>query len=220
VNHFLKFLLILIFFSNEILAQQFGDTYFEKLPQDLQLYPRNSQNQALIVVNGKNTNVAVQSISLLISRNNQPFAYQIVNISSNGGNFLFTTTINAELAEYGYKVYAKTSNTDSTLIVSRANIVAGDAYLVTGQSNAYNGQWNETGTALNSQLYQGEYARSFGVFTHPDNYGDYNPTDTTWKYSNKNGNVVGMWATELQKLIIEKYNVPICIFRVCGLTSK
>lgn len=205
-------ILIFLLFKNAT-SQNFGQIIFEKLPQNLQLYPRNSENTSLVTVKGYTTDPTILALSIVVNRNGFLFKYQnfsIIGYSNNKGIFEFQTYINSELAEYDFGIYKKTSLTDSTLIVIRINVVSGDAYLVTGQSNSYNGIFNSTGTGLNQLMYQGEYARSFGTFTQPDNFGEYNPADTTWNYSNV-GNVVGMWATDLQGLIIEKYKVPICI---------
>jgi Secretion system C-terminal sorting domain/Carbohydrate esterase, sialic acid-specific acetylesterase/Fibronectin type III domain len=203
------FLIILSFFH--LNAQRFSNVLFEKLPQDLQLYPRNPQNESEVEIKGIVEQNSISKISVLVFRNGKLYSYLSQNpvLNSINRSFGFKTKIKSELAEYDFYIYSHLNNTDSSLIVARKNIVSGDTYLITGQSNSYNGTLNIHGQ-LRSELYRGEYARSFGIFIEPDNFKDYNPADTLWNYSNIK-NVVGMWGTELQKLIIEKYGIPVCI---------
>jgi Carbohydrate esterase, sialic acid-specific acetylesterase/Secretion system C-terminal sorting domain/Fibronectin type III domain len=207
----LKFFLIISFLLNcfHLNAQRFSTIVFDRLPADLQLYPRNNINKAQVNIKGKVEDPSIKFISVLIFRNAKQIGYLKQEIISPTYNFNFNTTINAELAEYDFAVYSFKSNLDSGLVVTRKNIVCGDAFLVTGQSNSYNGIFDKNGEKR-PEVYSGEYARSFGVFNDPDNYADYNPADTLWNYSNK-GNIVGMWATELQKLIIENEKIPVCV---------
>lgn len=211
LSKFSAFLCLIILSSFQINAQKFSNVIFEKLPQDLQLYPRNAQNESEIEIKGIVEQNSISKISVLVFRNGKLLSYLSQNPVFNNTNklFGFKTKIKAELAEYDFHIYSHQSNTDSSLIVARKNIVSGDTYLITGQSNSYNGTLNIHGQ-LRSELYRGEYARSFGIFNEPDNFSAYNPADTLWNYSNIK-NVVGMWGTELQKLIIEKYGFPVCI---------
>jgi hypothetical protein len=204
-------LCLIILSCFQINAQKFSNVIFEKLPQDLQLYPRNTQNESEIEIKGIIEQNSISKISVLVFRNGKLYSYLSQNpvFNSNNKHFGFKTKIKAELAEYDFHIYSHLSNTDSSLVIARKNIVSGDTYLITGQSNSYNGTLNIHGQ-LRSELYRGEYARSFGIFNEPDNFAVYNPADTLWGYSNIK-NVVGMWGTELQKLIIEKYGIPVCI---------
>ncbi len=89
------------------------------------------------------------------------------------------------------------------MVTSSKNIVAGDAFLVTGQSNAWIGP-------IDDQVYQGEWLRTFGAVQPPDNYGPYNPADTLWSLATGLARV-GPWAAEIAKQLISYEKVPICL---------
>ena len=180
-------------------------------PKILQLYPRNSQNEANFYIEGETFDHSISDISVITYRNDSVYHYQNQYFQVNNpiSAFVFLITIKAELAEYDIAIYKHQSKSDSSLVVNRKSIVAGDTYLITGQSNAFHGILDEN-NEVKKGLYTSKYARSFGVFNLPDNRGDYNPADTLWNYSNQ-GNIGGLWGTELQKLIIEKYQIPVCI---------
>lgn len=177
---------------------------FSKLPANLQLYPRDAQNKATVPVAGRITTTGYTRISLWVYRNNLPYKYQTqpLNYANGVAAFSFNTDIKAELAEYNFKVYACKSK-DSSQVALRESIVAGDVYLISGQSNASAG--------LPGYNYQNKFARTFGTFTNNDNYEAYNSKDTLWTFSNQAQAVVGVWGTELQRQIIEKYGIPVCI---------
>lgn len=203
-----KFLLLILLLigSFSLNAQRIYSLVFDSLPQDLQLYPRNEKNEADIPIKGRIEVTGYNYMSVVVLRNGTQIDYLKAPITYDDkgiGTFSTQTKIKAELAEYNFKVYAcKTA--DSVIIVERKNVVCGDIFLVNGQSNSYQGV-NDEG------IYKGEFARTFGQFTIPDNYSNYNPADTLWSYSNQGIAIVGMWATEIQKYIIEKYKIPVCI---------
>ena len=189
-------------------SQNLNGINFGKLPQDYQLYPRRANNSATFEINGKIIDNSIKKISYKAFRNNELIRFEKINVTLNE-TFNFTQTIIVELAEYKIEIYRFQTDGDSSLVVVRQNIVAGDTYLITGQSNSYGGILT-SGGQKRAELYQGEYARSFGVFNEPDNFSNYYPSDTLWGLSNVK-NVVGMWGTELQKHIIETYKIPVCI---------
>jgi hypothetical protein len=141
------------------------------------------------------------SISVLIKKNKTPYAYIKTTLKSNG-DFALSIPIQAELAQYEVRVYWLNAN-DSTLLELRENIVAGDVFLVSGQSNSYAGKEHP-------KVYKGEFARSFGRNPDYENYTPYQAADTLWSISNSPSDV-GLFASELQRLLIEKQKVPICI---------
>ena len=183
---------------NFLVAQQIS---FHQLPQDLQLYPRNAQNLASIPISGSMRAGTPGSISVLVKKANKPYAYAKSALKTSG-NFSLTVSIRAELVEYQLDVYW-VHGADSSFLAHRENIVAGDVFLVSGQSNSYTGKDHP-------KVYKGEFARSFGRNPDYENYTPYNPADTLWSISNSPADV-GLFASELQKLLIEKQKVPICI---------
>lgn len=174
---------------------------FRQLPQDLQLYPRNGQNIANIPIAGRMKSGTPGSISVLIKKGKTPYAYAKTTLNTNG-DFNLNLSIRAELVSYDLDVYWLNGK-DSSFLAHRENIVAGDVFLVSGQSNSYTGKDHP-------KVYKGEFARSFGRNPDYENYTPYNPGDTLWSISNSPADV-GLFASELQRLLIEKQKVPICI---------
>jgi len=146
-NYIFYFLLNLIVV--QVFGQTFGDFSFSGLPQDYQLYPRNSKNVSDVSIKVKNTNNSTASIGLLVYRN--ATLVKVLKPSPSANLTTFTYSIPAELAEYDFHWYTY-SGRDSTLLVKRSNIVSGDVILVSGQSNAklgsldnvYNKEWLRT----------------------------------------------------------------------------
>jgi hypothetical protein len=198
----------LLFFSLFLIgktsAQTFGTFVFNKLPQDFQLYPRESTNLADITVEGVAKSTDFTAISIKVLRNGTTNKYQKSTLTFNGTSAIFSAKfqIPAELAEYDFEVYGFKGK-DSSLVVKRKNIVAGDVFYVTGQSNAWIG-------AIDDLVYQGEWVRSFGLVQGSDNYGPYNLADTLWSLPINRARV-GPWASEIGKLLYESEKIPIAM---------
>lgn len=198
----------LLFFSlflfGKTSAQTFGSFTFNKLPQDFQLYPRESTNLADITVEGVAKSADYSAISVRVLRNNVVNKYQKASLTFSGSSAKFSAKfqIPAELAEYDFEVYGFKGK-DSSLVVKRKNIVAGDVFYVTGQSNAWIGP-------IDDLVYQGEWVRSFGLVQGNDNYGPYNLADTLWSLPIGRARI-GPWAAEIGRLLYESEKIPISI---------
>ncbi|MCE7040529.1 sialate O-acetylesterase [Dyadobacter sp. CY312] len=187
-------------------AERIYSVVFNKLPQDYQLYPRNANNEANVPVSGYIELAGYNYMSVQVFRNEVPVKYLRADIkydSKGIGSFSTSAIIKAELAQYSFKVYAcKTA--DSVLMTHRKNIVSGDVYLLTGQSNS-TGFFTESETS--------EYCRSFGKITDNLNTAAYNPADTLWALSNQQntGASVGTMGLKLQKQLVAKSGIPNCL---------
>jgi hypothetical protein len=192
-------LLILVLLGSilAVQAQKIGDITFNKLPQDFQLVPRASTNLAAVPVTGAVTNPAVTGVSVRVLRNGVLFAY--TKPALNASKFSASVSIRAELAEYDFEVYAL-KGADSSLVVKRKAVVAGDVYYVSGQSNAWIGP-------IDDLVYQGEWVRSFGQVQANANYGPYVLADTLWSLP-IGGARIGPWAAEVAKQLYETEKVP------------
>ncbi|MDZ7896649.1 MAG: fibronectin type III domain-containing protein [Arcicella sp.] len=191
-------LLLCLFFSAK--AQKIGKIIFDKLPDNLQLYPRNDRDEAQVPIAGQIEEAGWAYFSVQIFREDKQIGYQRSNLSYTGdiGKFQFNPiTIKAELAEYHFKVFVVNDKKDSTQIVFREHVVAGDAFLIGGQSNAL---------ALVSEIivpYRNKFARSYGA-AYP-----YEPMN--WAITEYGNQRVGQLGGGIQKKIIEKYKIPVCI---------
>ena len=204
----MKKIISLLFFSLFLLsktsAQTFGSFTFNKLPQDFQLYPRETTNLADIMVDGVAKSADITAVSIRVLRNGAINKYQKVALTFSGSSSKFSTKfqIPAELAEYDFEVYGFKGK-DSSLVVKRKNVVAGDVFFVTGQSNAWIGP-------IDDLVYQGEWVRSFGLVQGGDNYGPYNLADTLWSLPVGRARI-GPWASEIGRLLYESEKIPISI---------
>ena len=176
-------------------AQQFDLAYFDKLPQDKQLFGRDSTNFADITITGKMQVPGYSYVSIVKYRNNVRTGYQksSLNYSSTQAPFTISSKIKAELAEYAFEVYACKSAKDSSLIVRRNDVVAGDFFIIYGQSNAVS--WEV------DYPYRNEYARTYGSAGGP----------FLWGLSNELTQRVGIFGIEFQRRIAEKYQIPTCV---------
>ena len=187
-------------------AQRFYSVMFNQLPQDYQLYPRNAQSESAIPISGYIEAPGFSYMSVQVYRNDKLVNYLKAPISYNNkgaGSFQTETKIKAELAAYSFKVYACQPN-DSTLMVTRKNIVSGDVYILTGQSNS---------TGFFTEADTNQYCRTFGKITGTLNTETYNPADTLWALSNQQPyyNGVGTMGFEMQKQLAQTSGIPNCL---------
>lgn len=193
-------LMLLIHFGN-LQAQRFYATVFDQLPQDYQLYPRNDKGNGMVPISGKIEIAGWKYCSVQVFRNNVLTTYQRANLTYAGdiGSFQFSNVpIKAELAEYSFKVFAMNNSGDSTLVVNREHVVAGDAIVIGGQSNALSLVYD------NITPYNNQFARTYGA-------GYPYEIPMKWalsEYGNLRVGQIGGW---IQRYIIEKYKIPVCI---------
>ena len=188
---------VLLFFS--FLSGHAQTIKLDKWPARLQLFPRDSLSQATVPIAGRVLTEADRSVSLMVLRDQAFYQYVRVKADSITGRFAFNPVIKAEAHQYSFLLFLRKSTLDSALIARRDSIVAGDVFLVTGQSNAV-GRFDED---VRSPFY-----RSFGV-----NNGDvpYNPADTAWCLSNTTEGLNAQWNVALQRLILAQYGIPTAI---------
>jgi Carbohydrate esterase, sialic acid-specific acetylesterase/Secretion system C-terminal sorting domain len=131
-------LLLFVLISPLMLVKSFAQ--ITSFPKNYQLYPRNTgNNKATIVVAGTiSYTLGYDEISLKIFRNDVlKVTARVKNNKSDKTGFKFSikTEIIAELANYTYSLYGYKGTTE-TLITSADHVVAGDAFIIQGQSNA------------------------------------------------------------------------------------
>ncbi|NIJ53666.1 sialate O-acetylesterase [Dyadobacter arcticus] len=186
-------------------GQRFYSVVFSKLPQDYQLYPRDAKDEGTVAIAGILETAGWKYISVQVTRNNLPFKYFRAPISYNGakGNFTAEAKIKAELAGYDFQLHV-CKDADSVLVVNRQNIVSGDVYVLSGQSNS-TGFFGESDT--------NRFCRTFGKITQDLNTAAYNAADTLWTLSNRNAydNGVGTMGFEIQKQLMQTSGIPNCL---------
>ncbi|MBL8025830.1 MAG: T9SS type A sorting domain-containing protein [Fibrobacteres bacterium] len=152
-------------------------------PDDYQLYPRAADNNGTAQITGKVLETGADSAYVIVRRNGVNIDRKASKLTYTGDSaiFNFNISIPAELAEYGLLCFI-----DTTLIVKADSIVAGDVYLIGGQSNA---------VAIAPSEWR-EYVRAVRM----------NATDTGW-YLAKDGT----WGMEIGRMINNNYGIPVCV---------
>ena len=183
-------------------SQRFFAVAFNKLPKGMQLYAREDDNTAEVQIAGKIEAKGWEYMSVVTYRNTKRFAYHKDTLDYGGqsfANFEMTPKIKAEMADYDFEVYACKPG-DSVLIVKRTDVVAGDFYVISGQSNAaatHFGNWTS------------KYARTIARI--PDTDPSVGIGDTLWIASSWSWPYAGAWGVELQRRILEKDSIPTCV---------
>ncbi len=124
-------------------------------------------------------------------------------------DFNFQIPILAELAKYRVKIYVKDSDQQFLLIQDIDDLVAGDVFIVQGQSNAAAVMYNGSSGAYQNdylRVYSGGYTGSSSVLS-----------DDNWYYAQGDGNEnsggnAGQWGLALAKMIKDQLNIPVAIF--------
>ena len=198
------FFILLCLLSNIVFGQFIENISFSELPQDFQLFPRDANRSATIPIKGTVLN-RWKAISVMVFREGRFYSYQKVKANLPTNNFALNPTIRAEKAEYSIRIYASDNDKDSTFIIEKKNIVAGDFYVIYGDSNA------DTQGVVNYYP-NNKYIRTFGTYNHDSQTVGYLGKDTIWSV-NENYFLprVGAWGTYLQELIASRYDIPVCI---------
>lgn len=187
---------------------------FIEVPEDFQLYARNQVDSAEVNVSGKVLGKkSYEKILLKIFKDGKHYSAKEANI--NDKSFSLSSRIHSGLHEFKFELYVKKNGKDS-LYYTANNVVCGDAYIISGQSNSH--------ASSSLSTYSNEYCRSFGVKTGFEAYND-SDKDVRWGLATgnapglegiggwfkKNKFGVGVWGMELMRLIVEKHQVPVCI---------
>ena len=210
-RHLRGIFFILLFFTSysEIHAQRFLSVVFDKLPTDRQLYARDDNGEATIPISGIIEVNGFTHMSVIVFKDGKPYGYSRGNLNYTSGNaktsFSMSAKIKAELSEYTLEVYACKSATDSFLMVRREQVLAGDFYLINGQSNAA----ATTPYRVPVPEYINKFSRTLG--RTPDGSEAFTPADTIWKTPDWVTPVEGYWGRDLQRQIIENYKIPVCV---------
>ncbi len=186
-----------------------------KAPENNQLYARNQKDSANVIISGTVIDEAYQGkLTLKVFKDGEVYDTQHFNVDNKAFNFV--SRIDAGLHQFNFEIFMEKEGTQLNCF-SASNVVCGDAYIITGQSNSHPSSSDATFSSL--------YCRSFGVKTGYATYTDAHKkvrwgTATGsgpglkgmggWEQEIEHG--VGVWGIELMKLIVEKHKVPVCFF--------
>ena len=180
-----------------------GQVIFEQIPNELQLYPRDSTSRAEVVVSGKTRGAGYTKIGLQTFREGVLTTVVSQTINSEDTTFVFrlTAIIKAEPAEYSFRVFTYKGG-DSTLAAERKRVVCGDVYMLYGQSNALGLSDYEM---LYSFNFDDKYMRNV---TYP--YGG-TPAQMRWYAGKQPFASIGGFGLTMQRLILENHGIPTCV---------
>lgn len=187
---------------------------FSEVPEDYQLYARNKLDSAEVKISGKVVGKEpFDGLLLKVFKDDKYYSSQ--EASFNKKSFSIGSKIHSGLHEFKFELYVKKNGKDS-LYHTVSHVVCGDAYIISGQSNSH--------ASSSLATYSNPYCRSFGVKTGYESYSD---DDKKIRWGLATGNApnlkgvggwfkknkfgVGVCGMELMKLIVEKYQVPVCI---------
>ncbi|QRR04255.1 T9SS type A sorting domain-containing protein [Dyadobacter sandarakinus] len=183
-------------------AQRFYAVVFNQLPRDFQLYARSDNDTATVPIAGIIEAAGWDHMSVVTYRNKEQVAYDSVRLNygtASSATFQLNPRIKAEMADYDFEVYA-CKEADSVLVVKRTEVVAGDFYVISGQSNA---------AAVHFGNWSSKYART--IARMPDASPNVGFGDTLWIASNWSWPYAGAWSVEMQRLILENDSIPTCV---------
>jgi hypothetical protein len=188
----------------------YGQVTFQDAPVKNRLYARDAGgDSADVLFRGTvdKSGADYQAIRVKAFRNGValPVAAQTLAFSGTGASFSLAYRIKAELASYRFEAFG-VNGTAETSLRSADSVVAGDVYIVQGQSNAEAHSFDNTSAKANNSPYIRVYGSS-----NPDTY------YTEWKvgqgdegmYSVAN---TGQWALRMARLIVDNRKIPVAIF--------
>ncbi|NOT36542.1 MAG: hypothetical protein HOP11_04135 [Saprospiraceae bacterium] len=182
-------------------APKIVDRSIELAPANHQLYPRDENNICKVEISGRfNDSNNYDSISIELRSNDTLLFQEKSKLNYTSGIAPFKWNFNLKAGLYSHKFVAKVykNGIDSTLLL-RDNVVCGDVYIITGQSNSIFGGSQDTDP----------FCKTFGR-----NYST-RVADTLWTSASAVGNGggpdIGAWGIHLAKLLIQQYKIPICI---------
>lgn len=189
------------------------DLSFTTLPQNRQLYPRHlGTNSATVRIAGTESFGGYDAIMLRVFRNgildttiNKSLVYQ------NGvADFSFTPTITAELANYGFELLLQQGN-EYKMVERILDVVAGDAFIFYGQSNAEAKGYDDSGRSANE--YASRWIRTFG---QNGDSAAWARNSLNWVEAEGDGDgldpgSIGQWAMVLGRQIVDTHQIPVAV---------
>lgn len=195
-------------------AQPGFKSTFTKLPKEAQLYPRNLlSNEGTVMLEGAINDPAqtYSEMRLKFYREGElqtPFSIVPLSWQNDTASFEISGAITAELANYEVRVYGFDGQKE-ILEACVKDIVAGDAYIIQGQSNAVASSTVSGGDLANA-INQRPFIRVYGS-------GGENGYEPAWFLGDGDadpsspGNT-GQWGLRFASQIVDDFGIPVAIF--------
>ena len=211
MRRILKYLISVL--SSLFIGLSFGQVTFSTIPADNQLVGREfGTNLGRIIIEGEvnNTLVNYKIIQIDVFRDNVLYDREFypLNFISNTSRFFFDIAIFAELANYSIKIYGRRGR-KLTLEKEVNDIVAGDVFIIQGQSNAVAMMYDKTARSFESSFIR--------VFACGTSNGNNLLKNQNWYIAQGDGNSetdgnTGQWGLVLAKQIVDSLKIPVAIF--------
>jgi len=191
----------------------FGQVTFTKVPINKQLVARDlNTNLGTVTVSGNVNNSGVSYDAIQIEVLREGVAYnttsQNLSFSGNTASFNIDITIASELANYTITVKGIAAG-NSTSIRSASEVVAGDVFIVQGQSNAEANSRNGSANANQSPFIR-VYASGTENGANLQNKHKWFTAEGD-RHKDIDGNA-GQWGLKLARMLMNDLQIPIAIF--------
>ncbi|MDN3641842.1 thrombospondin type 3 repeat-containing protein [Lutimonas halocynthiae] len=207
-----------------------GQVSIETIPLDKELVARDlTTNLGEVVIggfvdkSGSSSNYDAIEVAIFKNDDVNQISSEVQALDYDGGNtasFSIKIYIKAELTNYSFKVYGKVGNVRTAIPLPEGTgneVVAGDVYIIQGQSNAVAFMQNPPNESANAN--QNNFIRTFASAIGGDGLlrqmiwnqalGDGSPTGNEGEWI---PGFVGQWGLKLGKMILDAEQVPIAIF--------
>jgi hypothetical protein len=204
--------IIIILFSSLSLCR--AQVNFTSIPRDLELIPRDSADYAHFAIAGTCPST-VMIVKITIAGGDSIFVNRSVKIAN--GAFNIPVKLKAQLVEYTLNLSFYNALGTETAQKTVASIVAGDLFIIGGQSNAVAPPDNDSAGAILDAKFAHSCCRSIG--THPavvipekisidDDSRFSRPTCRGWADLKKG--YLGVWGLKLQYDLAVRTGIPNC----------
>lgn len=202
----MKFLLVFgltLFFMSSSMAQV---SYTHK-PLQMQLFPRDASDSAEVKLAGVVTQQGVQAVIFKLYRDGIMLDSTFAGLTyqANVAAFYNVYKIKAEKSEYKVH-FSLFDGLSENCVLAADSLVAGDVFIVNGQSNAAAPNQGPGG------IVSDEWVRSYGTSSTS---GIDCAKDTLWGLglgtTTQSNLAIGNWSMKLAKLLSDSLQVPICI---------
>ncbi len=184
---------------------------FTALPQDRQLYGQDkATHQASVPISGEVIAEGYDQAIARVYRHSSLVATVAQPLSYSGGvaPFSFAPAITAELANYDVELSLSAGGVERSVHRSY-DLVAGDVYVIQGQSNAVAAQISGDANGNASP-----FVRTYGT-SAVDTNGVPTVSDSTWYIANGNtanvGGAIGQWGLRFGRRLVDATGIPVAI---------
>lgn len=199
-NYLIRLMIQILFVF--ILHPAVAQVTFTQAPEDLQLYPRDQQNKATVVISGKLLRKNYTQAILEVSEEKALIKTLTADFSATDSvSFTFEAEISAKPAEYDFKVMLLDNDQKKETVLQREGIVCGDFFILYGQSNI------KALVGIDDMAKQTD-TRLLRNYDTPD---PGNPSAMKWYRAHQPYASVGVVGLHLQSLILARYGIPTCV---------